>query len=128
MTSAGRNKDRTRLTTWPLMGFLIGLLLSTPPSASPFDPEPAYILILAIAVGIVVAIFFLIAAVALNGRQGAATSGVPSNNQPIRVLLFLVCCAASLGLKVSGNYSLVSVLLGIAAVSIIAKKGRDAAN
>lgn len=128
MTSAGRNNDRTRLATWPLMGFLIGLLLSTPPSASPFDPEPAHILILAIAVGIVVAIFSFAAAVALNGRLGAAMSGIPSNNQPIRVLFLLVCCAASLGLKVSGHYSLVSVLLGIAAISIIAKKGRDGAN
>lgn len=128
MSSAGRKKDRTRLSTWPLMGFLIGLLLSTPPSASPNDPEPGYILILAIAAGIVLAIFSFVAALALNGYLGEAKSSIPGNNQPIRVALFLVSCAASFGLKVSGNYSLVSVLLGIVAVSIIAKKGRDATN
>jgi len=111
---------RTRLITWPLAAFLANLLLIFPPSVA-YDGEATDILAVSVLMGTAWAIAALIAAAILNPRLGPTSSGFPfQRGKPWRAVLFCACVAASLTLKLSALYGLVSLLLGAIAIWLVA--------
>ena len=103
-------RDHTRLRTWPTMGFLLGLLLSFPPTR--FDINTMDILIVACATGLVYAVVTFPAALIANRFRGPSKTGLPRVEvETGRAWLLWGCVALSLALKLLGMFVLLSVAI-----------------
>ena len=113
----GRFTGRLRRVTWPLGGFLFGLLLSTP------QPHAAVTLLIGTTLGLLFAFLaFLIAL--LKTRRGPTKTYtktyIPlSGGRPELDAAFVVTFLAAMGVKLAGYWGLFPLALGMIPIAIV---------